>query len=98
MRVVIADDSGLLREGLSRLLTEAGVEVVASVGDATALEAAVAAHAPDAAIVDIRMPPTFTHEGALAATATPDSVRSLVRPSRRRPESSAITTRMAAPR
>lgn len=68
MRVVIADDSGLLREGLTRLLTEAGVEVVASVGDGPALEVAVAEHAPDVAIVDIRMPPTFTHEGAQTAT------------------------------
>ena len=68
MRVVIADDSGLLREGLTRLLTEAGVEVVASVGDGPSLEAAVAEHAPDLAIIDIRMPPTFTHEGAETAT------------------------------
>jgi DNA-binding NarL/FixJ family response regulator len=68
MRVVIADDSGLLREGLTRLLAEAGIEVVASVGDGEALEAAVAAHRPDLAIVDIRMPPTFTHEGAQVAT------------------------------
>ena len=68
MRVVIADDSGLLREGLGRLLTEAGIDVVASVGDGDALESAVSAHGPDIAIVDIRMPPTFTHEGAQAAT------------------------------
>src|SRR6266508_1025410 len=68
MRVVIADDSGLLREGLARLLAEAGIDVVASVGDAEALEAAVAEHRPDLAIVDIRMPPTFTHEGAQTAT------------------------------
>ena len=68
MRVVIADDSGLLREGLARLLAEAGIDVVASVGDGEALEAAVADHRPDLAIVDIRMPPTFTHEGAQAAT------------------------------
>jgi DNA-binding NarL/FixJ family response regulator len=68
MRVVIADDSGLLREGLARLLVEAGIEVVASVGDGEALETAVAAHRPDLAIVDRRMPPTFTHEGAQAAT------------------------------
>lgn len=67
MRVVIADDSGLLREGLTRLLTEAGVEVVAGVGDGSALEAAIATHAPNIAIIDIRMPPTFTHEGAETA-------------------------------
>jgi DNA-binding NarL/FixJ family response regulator len=67
MRVVIADDSVLLREGLSRLLAEAGVDTVATVGDGDALEAAVAEHRPDLALVDIRMPPTFTHEGARAA-------------------------------
>lgn len=67
MRVVIADDSMLLREGLKRLLAEAGIETCASVGDAEALEAAVAEHQPDVAIVDIRMPPTYTHEGAKAA-------------------------------
>ena len=68
MRVVIADDSVLLREGLSRLLAEAGIETVASVGDGQTLEVAVAAHRPDLALIDIRMPPTFTHEGAQAAT------------------------------
>jgi DNA-binding NarL/FixJ family response regulator len=67
MRVVIADDSGLLREALARLLVEAGIEVVAGVGDGPSLERAVAVHEPDVAIVDIRMPPTFTHEGAQAA-------------------------------
>ncbi len=68
MRVVIADDSVLLREGLSRLLAEAGIDTCATVGDADALAAAVAVHQPDVALVDIRMPPTFTHEGAAAAT------------------------------
>jgi DNA-binding NarL/FixJ family response regulator len=68
VRVVIADDSGLLREALVGLLTQAGVEVVASVEDGPALERAVAEHNPDVAIVDIRMPPTFTHEGAETAT------------------------------
>ena len=67
MRVVIADDSVLLREGLARLLAEAGIETAAMVGDADALERSVAEHSPDAALVDIRMPPTFTHEGAQAA-------------------------------
>lgn len=67
MRVVIADDSVLLRSGLERLLAEADIETVASVGDGEALEAAVALHQPDLALVDIRMPPTFTHEGAQAA-------------------------------
>jgi DNA-binding NarL/FixJ family response regulator len=67
MRVVIADDSALLREGLARLLAEAGVDVCALVADAAALPGAVAEHRPDVAIVDIRMPPTYTHEGAAAA-------------------------------
>ncbi len=68
MRVVIADDSVLLREGLGRLLAEAGIETVAMAGDADELEAAVAEHRPDVAIIDIRMPPTYTHEGARAAS------------------------------
>lgn len=67
MRVVIADDSVLWREGLARLLVEADVEVLAMVGDAEALEVAVAEHRPDVALIDIRMPPTWTHEGAEAA-------------------------------
>jgi DNA-binding NarL/FixJ family response regulator len=67
MRVVIADDSVLLREGLSRLLAEAGIHTCAMAGDADSLEAAVAKHSPDVALVDIRMPPTYTHEGAQAA-------------------------------
>ena len=67
MRIVIADDSVLLREGLARLLSEAGMTMVAAVGDAAALLNAVAEHRPDVAVIDIRMPPTFTHEGARAA-------------------------------
>jgi DNA-binding NarL/FixJ family response regulator len=67
MRVVIADDSTLLREGLARLLSETGVEVAATVGDASELESFLDAHEVDVAIVDIRMPPTYTHEGAEAA-------------------------------
>jgi len=67
VRVVIADDSALLREGLARLLAEARMEVVATVADGAALERACSEHRPDVAIVDIRMPPTFTHEGAQAA-------------------------------
>jgi DNA-binding NarL/FixJ family response regulator len=66
VRVVIADDSALLREGLSRLLAESGVEVCATVDDAASLIEAVEEHRPDVAIVDIRMPPSYTHEGALA--------------------------------
>jgi DNA-binding NarL/FixJ family response regulator len=67
VRVVIADDSALLREGLARLLVESGIEVCATVGEADALVEAVEKHRPDIAIVDIRMPPTYTHEGAVAA-------------------------------
>ena len=67
MRVVVADDSLLFREGLSRLLTETGFEVAASVGDATALLAEVGRHRPQVAIVDIHMPPTQTTEGLEAA-------------------------------
>lgn len=67
MRVVIADDSVLLREGLARILAEAHIEICAMVGDADALYVAVEEHRPDVAIIDIRMPPTFTHEGAQAA-------------------------------
>ena len=67
MRVVIADDSSLWREGLARLLSEAGVEVTAMVSDAEALAVAVERSGPDIAIIDIRMPPTWTREGADAA-------------------------------
>jgi DNA-binding NarL/FixJ family response regulator len=67
MRVVVADDSVLLREGLVRLLEEAGFEVVAQAGDAEDLLRKVAAHAPDVAMVDIRMPPTNTDDGLRAA-------------------------------
>ena len=67
MRVVIADDSALLREGLARLLAEAGHTVAAAVGDAPSLLEAVAAHNPDIAVVDIRMPPTYTDDGLRAA-------------------------------
>jgi DNA-binding NarL/FixJ family response regulator len=69
MRVVIADDEALLREGLSRLLDEVGVDVVASVGDPNALLRRVALDLPDVAIVDIKMPPTRTDEGVAAAVA-----------------------------
>jgi DNA-binding NarL/FixJ family response regulator len=67
MRIVVAEDSALVREGLVRLLRDAGEEVVAAVPDGRALVAAVAEHRPDLAIVDVRMPPTFTDEGARAA-------------------------------
>ncbi len=64
---MLAEDSLLLREGLVRLLDEAGATVVAAVGDGTALVAAVQEHRPDVAVVDVRMPPTFTDEGLRAA-------------------------------
>ena len=67
LRIALADDSVLLREGIARLLTEAGFEVAAQVGDATQLLAAVREHHPDVVIVDIRMPPTHTDEGLRAA-------------------------------
>ena len=67
MRVIVAEDSSLLREGLARLLADAGVEVTQTVADATALRAAVAAEQPDVVVTDIRMPPTFTDEGLAAA-------------------------------
>jgi DNA-binding NarL/FixJ family response regulator len=67
MRVVVAEDVMLTREGITRLLTSAGVDVAAAVGDAAALLRAVRATQPDAAIVDIRMPPTHTDEGLAAA-------------------------------
>ncbi|MEU1727238.1 response regulator transcription factor [Nonomuraea sp. NPDC005692] len=69
MRVVIAEDAVLLREGLAGLLERFGHTVTASVGDADALVAAVAEHRPDAVVTDVRMPPNFTDEGLRAALA-----------------------------
>lgn len=67
MRIAIAEDSVILRDGLVELLTSRGHEVVAAVGDGDALRVAVAAMRPDVAVVDIRMPPTHTDEGLRAA-------------------------------
>jgi DNA-binding NarL/FixJ family response regulator len=67
MRIVIAEDAAMMREGLIRLLTDRGYQICAAVADADALRSAVAAHEPDVAIVDIRMPPTHTDEGLRAA-------------------------------
>jgi DNA-binding NarL/FixJ family response regulator len=67
MRIVVADDAVLLREGLVRLLAEDGHQVVAAVGDGPALVEAVLAHRPDVSVVDVRMPPTYTDEGLRAA-------------------------------
>jgi len=69
LRLVLADDSLLLREGIARLLAEAGFDVVAQAGTADELLAAVRDHRPDVALVDIRMPPTHTDEGLRAAEA-----------------------------
>jgi DNA-binding NarL/FixJ family response regulator len=69
VRVVIAEDSTLLREGTVRLLEDAGIEVVGKAGDADELLRKVRAHKPDVAIVDIRMPPGFGNEGLQAAVA-----------------------------
>jgi DNA-binding NarL/FixJ family response regulator len=67
LRIVVADDSVLLREGLVRVLVEAGFDVVGSFGDADQLLAAIVELAPDVAILDVRMPPTFRDEGVRAA-------------------------------
>jgi DNA-binding NarL/FixJ family response regulator len=69
VRVVVADDSVLMREGIVRLLEDAGHEVVAQAGDAEDLTRKVRAHRPDVAVVDIRMPPTNTDDGLRAALA-----------------------------
>ena len=67
MRVVVAEDNTLLREGVARLLEDAGMEVIGRCGDAEELLAAVRADAPDVAIIDIRLPPSHTDEGLRAA-------------------------------
>ena len=67
LRVVVAEDSGLLREGLARLLADAGLDVVAKVGDGPALVSAAEQHRPDLAVVDVRMPPGYRDEGLKAA-------------------------------
>jgi len=72
VRVILAEDSVLLREGLALLLAEAGIDVAAAVADAASLLDAVAAEPADLAIVDVRMPPTHTDEGLRAAVAIRD--------------------------
>src|SRR5437763_16663693 len=67
MRVVIGEDSVLLREGIARLVTEAGFEVVGQAGDGDDLVRKVRAHKPDVAVIDIRMPPGYSDEGLRAA-------------------------------
>ncbi|MGN6431977.1 MAG: response regulator, partial [Gaiellaceae bacterium] len=77
MRVVVADDAVILREGLARLLAEADFEVVGLAGDGDELCALVERSQPDVAIVDIRMPPTHTHEGLVAAQRLREQHREL---------------------
>lgn len=72
MRIVIAEDSVLLRAGLTRILIDAGMDVVASVGDADELLTTVARHQPELAVVDVRMPPTHTDDGLRAALTVRD--------------------------
>lgn len=67
MRIVIAEDSVLLRAGITRLLADAGEDVIAAVGDAEQLLVAVERHMPDLVVADVRMPPSFTDEGIRAA-------------------------------
>jgi DNA-binding NarL/FixJ family response regulator len=74
VRVIVADDSVLLREGLARLLDESGFEVVGQAADGEELMRKAKAHKPDIAIVDIRMPPTHTDEGLRAAIAIRESM------------------------
>ncbi len=69
MRIVIAEDAAVIRAGLAEILADRGHEVVAAVGDAESLRAAVADHEPDAAVIDVRMPPGYTDEGLRAAIA-----------------------------
>jgi DNA-binding NarL/FixJ family response regulator len=73
MRVIVAEDLMLTREGIVRLLTDAGVEVVAQASDADQLLSLVARHEPDAVVLDIRMPPTHTNEGIVAAGQVRDT-------------------------
>lgn len=73
MRVAIADDHVLLREGLARLLTEAEMDVVLQAADADVLLSGVARTRPDVAVIDIRLPPTYTDEGLRAADAIRDA-------------------------
>jgi DNA-binding NarL/FixJ family response regulator len=67
MRVVVADDTALIREGLAAVLRESGIDVVAKCADPDELLEAVRAHEPDVAVIDVRMPPTHTDEGLQAA-------------------------------
>ncbi|MEO1059903.1 MAG: response regulator transcription factor [Actinomycetota bacterium] len=70
MRVIVVDDSALIRDGLARLLADEGIEVVASLADGTGVVDAVVEHRPDVLVIDVRMPPGFATEGLEAALAT----------------------------
>ncbi|HOA89229.1 LuxR C-terminal-related transcriptional regulator [Propioniciclava tarda] len=70
LRVVVVDDSGIFREGLVALLNAAGVEVVEALASTEGLGAAIVLNRPDAVVLDVRLPPTFTDEGVQAAVAT----------------------------
>jgi DNA-binding NarL/FixJ family response regulator len=72
VRIVIAEDSALFRDGLVQLLTASGHEIVETVGEATALPGVVRRHRPDIAVIDVRMPPTMSDDGAKAAQAIRD--------------------------
>jgi len=69
LRIVLAEDAAIMRDGLTQTLTRRGHDVVAAVGDADELLGAIAQHKPDVAIIDVRMPPTHTDEGLRAARA-----------------------------
>jgi|SRR6187399_2362189 len=77
MRVVIAEDAVLLRAGVQRLLADDGIETAAAVGSGEALVEAVTEHRPDLAIVDVRMPPTFSDEGLRAALKVREAIPGL---------------------
>ena len=77
LRVVLVDDSGIFRRGLRLLLESVGTTVVDDLQDASALPAAIEAHRPDAAVLDVRLPPTFTDEGLRAAVRLHDAYPSL---------------------
>ena len=75
LRVVIAEDSAVVRAGLAEILADRGHVVAAAVGDADALRAAVAEHRPDVTVVDVRMPPSHTDEGLRAPSRSAATIR-----------------------
>ena len=93
---MIAEDQVLLREGLARLFADGGHEVVSSLGDAATLADVVAKEQPDLVVLDIRMPPTYTDEGARAARDIKDRSWSCPSTSRRRTRSSWSAARASA--